>query len=100
MHCNSDSSFAKKIAAVVAVSPLALDFSQDEELRKGIKKYATPILDICGTDDVMIINARRYDTLINNLNPPVKYKLIEIANGNIQFQILHIIQNLHLAILE
>ena len=77
----NDSSFGKKIAAVVAVSPLALDFSQDEELRKGIKQFATPVLDICGTDDVMIVNAKRYDTLINNLNPPVKYKLIEIANG-------------------
>ena len=77
----SDSSFAKKIAAVVAVSPLALDFSQDEDLRKGIKQYGTPVLDICGTDDIMIVNARRYDTLINNLNPPVKYKLIEIEKG-------------------
>ena len=77
----SDSSFAKKIAAIVAVSPLALDFSQDDDLRKGIKRYATPVLDICGTDDVMIGNARRYDTLINNLTPPVKYKLIEIEHG-------------------
>lgn len=77
----SDSALGNKIAAVVAVSPLALDFSQDEDLRRGIKKYATPVLDICGTDDAMMTNAIRYDTLINNLNPPVKYKLISIEHG-------------------
>jgi poly(3-hydroxybutyrate) depolymerase len=76
-----DSSFAKKIAAVVAVSPVALDFSKDEQFKTGIKKYGTPVLDICGTADAMIANARRYDTLVNNSNSPAKYKLIEIKNG-------------------
>lgn len=76
-----DSTFAKKIAAIVAVSPVALDGTQDKLLQNGVKQYAIPILNICGTADAMINNARRYDTLINNQNPPVKYKLIEIANG-------------------
>lgn len=76
-----DSSFAKKIAAVVAVSPVALDFSKDADIKTSIKQYAMPVLNICGTADAMISNARRYDTLINNENPPVKYKLIEIING-------------------
>ena len=77
----TDSTLGNKIAAVVAVSPLALDYSQDEDLRKGIKKYATPVLSICGTYDIMMKDAIRYDTLINNLNPPVKYKLISIVHG-------------------
>ena len=76
-----DSSFVKKIAAVVPVSAVALDFSMDDDLKTKVRQYAMPVLSICGTDDAMIGNARRYDTLINNQNPPVKYKLIEIANG-------------------
>ncbi|HYJ65426.1 MAG TPA: alpha/beta hydrolase-fold protein, partial [Parafilimonas sp.] len=76
-----DSTFVKKIAAVVAVSPVALDFSNDERFKTGVKKYSMPVLNICGTADAMIGNARRYDTLVNNNNPPIKYKLIEIQNG-------------------
>ncbi len=79
--CVTDSSFANKIAAVVAVSPVALDFSNDEQFKTGVKKYSMPVLNICGTADAMIANARRYDTLVNNNNPPIKYNLIEIQNG-------------------
>jgi dienelactone hydrolase len=77
----NDSLFVNKIAAIVAVSPVALDFSKDKDLKTGIKQYAMPVLNICGTADAMISNARRYDTLINNYLPPIKYKLIEILNG-------------------
>lgn len=77
----NDSLFAIKIAAIVAVSPVALDFSKDDDIKTGVKHYAMPVLNICGTADAMISNARRYDTLLNNQNPPIKYKLIEIANG-------------------
>ena len=75
----SDSSFAKKIAAVVAVGPLAFNFLKDDDLKKGIKQYTIPVLNICNANDVKIINAKRYDTL-NHTNEPVKYKVIEIAN--------------------
>ncbi|MGI8952424.1 MAG: PKD domain-containing protein [Chitinophagaceae bacterium] len=78
---SDDTSFVKKIAAIVPVSAVTVETYREPKIKQNVKQFSLPIWDICGTADAWYTQALRYDTLINNANPPIPEKLTGILNG-------------------
>lgn len=78
---SDDTYFIKQIAAVLPVSAVSVEQYREPEIRENVKEYSLPVWNICGTADAWYKEALRYDTLINNANPPIPAKLTGVVNG-------------------
>ncbi len=76
----ADSVFTKKIAAVVAVNPITLNFSQNKNAQNIIKQYPVPLLNIYSASDTKIISEAKFNASANAVNLAVKYKSIGVVN--------------------